>query len=101
MNRYHHRKCDKERIHLAVINDIGTIDVGIWIAGQWVETKEKIAVRNKFNGETLGFVGKADKEQTEWAVTNAKETFEKVKLSPYERSVILNKMAQKLKENKE
>ncbi|WP_338450640.1 aldehyde dehydrogenase family protein [Niallia oryzisoli] len=86
---------------MAVKTDIRSIDVGIWIAGQWVETKEKIAVKNKFNGETLGFVGKADKEQTEWAVSNAKETFEKVKLSPYERSVILNKMAQKLKENKE
>ena len=86
---------------MAVKNDIGTIDAGIWIAGQWVETKEKIPVMNKFTGEILGFVGKADQEQTEWAVSNAKETFEKVKLSPYERSVILNKMAQKLKENKE
>ena len=34
-------------VHSAVINDIGTIDVGIWIAGQWTETKEKIPVRNK------------------------------------------------------
>ncbi|WP_338450643.1 aldehyde dehydrogenase family protein [Niallia oryzisoli] len=77
------------------------MNYGIFIGGSWIDTSEKIEVFNKYTKELLGTVGKPNKQQVEEAVQNNKEAFKRVKLTPHQRSEILARMADKLKEHKE
>ena len=66
------------------------------INGKWIETKKKIAVENPYNGEVVGEVSLASKEQVIEAAKGAKEYCSK--LSAYERSEILRKTACEIEE---
>lgn len=66
----------------------------LFINGNWVETKEYIPVKNKYTGEVIAEIAKAEKQHVYDAVTAAKETFQSEKLSPYRRYEILLKAAE-------
>ncbi|RNF39788.1 aldehyde dehydrogenase family protein [Planococcus salinus] len=74
---------------------------GLVIGGNSVKTESDFAVYNKYSGEEMGRVSKAEKSHVEAAVASAEETFKNDSLSPYERYEILNKAAHLLKERKE
>ena len=44
----------------------------LFIAGEWIETTESAAVRDKYTGEEIGRVGIADRSLTERAVAAAR-----------------------------
>ncbi|WP_420852086.1 aldehyde dehydrogenase family protein [Paenibacillus hamazuiensis] len=74
---------------------------GSIIGGETDFTGDTIPVYNKFSGERIAEIHKASREVVGRAVANALHTFRTVKLSPVERSGILLKAAQLLKERKE
>lgn len=60
------------------------------IDGQWLSGKEHIEVKNPYNGNVLGTVPKASKEDVEAAIQSAQRAFEKVSQMPaHQRSKIL------------
>ncbi|PTX64612.1 acyl-CoA reductase-like NAD-dependent aldehyde dehydrogenase [Melghirimyces profundicolus] len=61
----------------------------LYIRGEWVETREWIPVKNKYTGDVIAEVGRAERHQVEEAVTRAEETFRKSSLTPFQRSEIL------------
>ncbi|MFC4768077.1 aldehyde dehydrogenase family protein [Effusibacillus consociatus] len=74
---------------------------GNFINGQWTEGKDYLPVFNKYTGEEIARIAKATREEVADAVTSAKETFSKKKLSPYERYEILMAAADIFKQRKE
>lgn len=74
---------------------------GSMIGGETDYSGETIPVYNKYTGERLAEIHKASREVVGRAVGNALHTFKTIKLSPVERSGILLKAAQLLKERKE
>jgi putative phosphonoacetaldehyde dehydrogenase len=57
------------------------------IDGEWIATEEKIAVRNPFSGEVVGFASRASREQTLAAARHAKAYVST--LTAYDRAEIL------------
>ncbi len=78
-----------------------TITYGNLVNGEWIEGGETFIVENKYSHEPYAYVAKADEALVDRAVANARETFEKTKLSATERYDILMKAAQLFKERKE
>ncbi|MBO8163603.1 MAG: aldehyde dehydrogenase family protein [Brevibacillus sp.] len=74
---------------------------GHYINGEWRTSAETMPVLNKYTGEELARIGKASREEVREAVTNALETFRRVKLSPVRRYEILTRAAELCRERKE
>ena len=64
-------------------------DGKLFIAGEWIETAETAAVRDKYSGREIGRVGIADRELTERAVGAARTAFASEEIAPYRRYEIL------------
>lgn len=73
----------------------------MYIGGQWIDTANKKEVINKYTGEPFATISQANLEDVEKAVKSARNSFNKVKLSPYQRYEILLKTSQLLLERKE
>ncbi|WP_025209887.1 aldehyde dehydrogenase family protein [Hippea sp. KM1] len=73
-----------------------------YIGGEWIETGQTINVIDKYTGETIATVPKADKKTVDMAVDAAHEAFEVMRKMPaYRRSEILEKAANLIKERSE
>ncbi|MDC1256604.1 NAD-dependent succinate-semialdehyde dehydrogenase [Pelagibacteraceae bacterium] len=74
--------------------------LGNFINGQWSNnTKEKIDVINPFNEEVLGQIPVSTKEDLDQALESAKKSFQLwKKTSPWERSKIIKKIADLIRE---
>lgn len=74
----------------------------MYISGEWIDKGEKIQVSDPFDNSHIDTVPKADKDDMLKAVESAKRGFEAMKRVPvYERSAILYKTAQYVKEHHE
>ncbi|NLT96493.1 MAG: aldehyde dehydrogenase family protein [Clostridia bacterium] len=73
----------------------------MYIGGQWVDTANKKEVINKYTGEPFATIAQASLEDVEKAVKSAKNSFNTVKLSPYQRYEVLYKTSRLLLERKE
>jgi hypothetical protein len=58
------------------------------IDGEWLETEDKIAVRNPFNNDLVGYASRATREQTLAAAQHAKAY--EPDLTAYDRYEVLN-----------
>jgi acyl-CoA reductase-like NAD-dependent aldehyde dehydrogenase len=74
---------------------------GNYINGEWHEPAQTLSVLNKCTGEEFARIARATKEEVTAAITNAHETFQIKKLSPYERYEILMRAAEIFKERRE
>lgn len=72
-----------------------------YIGGQWLDAEEKFAVNDKYSGQPFATVAQASKEQVELAVRSARESFNKIKLTPYQRYEILLKLSKLVQDNKD
>lgn len=73
-----------------------------FIGGQWVQTEEYLDVTDKYTGEVIAKVPKADQSLVDKAVQAAQEAFESFRKVPaYERSAILEKAANLILERQE
>jgi acyl-CoA reductase-like NAD-dependent aldehyde dehydrogenase len=76
--------------------------VGLLIGGDWVETEEKLEVRNPFNHELLAEVPQAGEEEVERALSSAQEAFISYRKSPaHQRAALLRRVSTLLGEQKE
>ena len=73
----------------------------LYIGGQWVDSPAKKEVINKYTGEAFATIAQASLEDVEKAVKSARNSFNTVKLSPYQRYEILFKTSRLILENKE
>lgn len=64
---------------------------GLFINGEWVNTKDKISVLNKADGKTMAYIAAAGQAEVKSAVDAAAGAFESVKIEPYQRYEILLK----------
>ncbi|MFC1725962.1 aldehyde dehydrogenase family protein [candidate division KSB1 bacterium] len=72
------------------------------IGGEWIDKKEKIEVRNKFNGELIDTVPDADENDVKRAIDIAEKGFEIAKGLPVHKRIdILKKAASIIENNKE
>ncbi|QUG42589.1 aldehyde dehydrogenase family protein [Psychrobacillus sp. INOP01] len=77
------------------------LEIGHVINGEHIYEGETLIVENKFTNEHLATIYCADEEMVKKAVTNAKETFQNIKLSAQDRYEILSKAANILRRRKE
>lgn len=63
----------------------------LYINGQWLETKNKLDVVDKFTGEVFATVAASSRTEVDAAIASATETFKSGPLSPYQRYKILAK----------
>jgi acyl-CoA reductase-like NAD-dependent aldehyde dehydrogenase len=73
----------------------------LYIGGQWVDGEEEFNVYDKYTGEPFATMAQASKEQVEAAVRSARDSFNKTKLTPYQRYEILFKLSQSIRANKD
>jgi acyl-CoA reductase-like NAD-dependent aldehyde dehydrogenase len=71
------------------------------IAGESINSGETLPVFNKYNGNVIAEIHKANRDLVNRAVENALKTFKEKKLSPTERYEILTKAAYIIKKRKE
>ena len=72
------------------------------INGEWVSGEKKLEVRNPYNQELLGTVPEANEQQVDNAIKSAQESFKLTKTLPaYQRSLILERTSDIIKERKE
>ncbi|WHY99994.1 aldehyde dehydrogenase family protein [Peribacillus simplex] len=76
-------------------------DYHLSIGGQQVPTGESIPVYNKFTGEVLTRVAKAEKQHVYNAITEAQKCFKQDKLSAFQRYQILLKASELFQERRE
>lgn len=74
---------------------------GLIIGGEEVFTDSEFSVYNKYSGEVIAQISKAEKKHIDRAVSTAQEAFQNDKLTPYQRYEILNKTAELMKERRE
>jgi acyl-CoA reductase-like NAD-dependent aldehyde dehydrogenase len=79
----------------------GMKNYGLYVGGDWVKTKEKFDVLDRYTGEPFVTISQASKEHVDLAVQSARRSFNEVKLSPYERYEVLFKLSQLVRENTE
>ncbi|MBD2870939.1 aldehyde dehydrogenase family protein [Paenibacillus arenilitoris] len=72
----------------------------LYINGEWITTDESLDVCDKYKGTVMATVSTADEPTVSRAVESAKEAFETVKLSPYDRFAILKRTSELLLQNK-
>lgn len=72
------------------------------IGGEWISSKETFEVINPYNGEVLGVVPKANREEVDQAVQSAKKAFEIMSEMPaHQRAAILEKTSRLIAENRD
>jgi acyl-CoA reductase-like NAD-dependent aldehyde dehydrogenase len=71
----------------------------LYVGGRWVDTEEKFEVLDKFTGRPFATIAQASKEQVETAVRSARNSFNKVKLTPYQRYEILHRLSRLIRKN--
>jgi acyl-CoA reductase-like NAD-dependent aldehyde dehydrogenase len=75
--------------------------LSIWVAGEWLETDEKITVTNKFTGEVMTQVSVATHEHIRKAVSSAQRAMKDQPLSTEERYRILSTVSRLLMERQD
>ena len=70
------------------------LELTCYLAGEAVQSDSRLEVRNPYNGELVGTVGRVTRAQTEQAIGQALR-FEKP-LTRFERSQVLTRAAQRL-----
>lgn len=70
--------------------------MSLWINGEWLETKEKIPVVNKYTGEVITQVSAATREHIQLAVTAGQRAMKERPLSSEERYQILSATSSKI-----
>lgn len=65
-------------------------NVSLYIAGEWIETNDRISVYNKYTGEEIGHVSQATEEHIHRAVRTAKQAMKLEPLSEERRYQILS-----------
>ncbi|THE11096.1 aldehyde dehydrogenase family protein [Bacillus timonensis] len=73
----------------------------LYIGGKEVSTKEYIPVYNKYTGETIASISKAEKQFVRDAVTEAERMFREDQLTPFQRYSILLKAAEIMEKRRE
>lgn len=74
----------------------------MYINGKWIETDQKLKVKNPANGELVQSVSLVGKEETKDAIKAAKSAFRKwAGLTGDQRSAYLSKVVEKLEEKQE
>lgn len=77
-------------------------DYGMLIDGEWVSSSESFDVTNPYNGELLGTVPKAGREDVDRAVQSAQKAFGVMAEMPaHKRAAILEKTSRLIAENRE
>ena len=77
-------------------------EYGMLINGEWVSSAETFEVVNPYNGEVLGVVPKASREDVDRAVQSARKAFEVMSEMPaHQRAAILEKTSGLIAENRE
>ncbi len=77
-------------------------DYGMLIDGEWVSSSESFDVTNPYNGELLGTVPKAGREDVNRAVRSAQKAFGVMAEMPaHKRAAILEKTSRLIAENRE
>jgi acyl-CoA reductase-like NAD-dependent aldehyde dehydrogenase len=74
---------------------------GLYVGGEWVDTEKRFDVLDRFTGQPFVTISQASKEHVDLAVASARRSFNKVKLTPYERYEVLSKLSRLIKENAE
>lgn len=70
-----------------------------FIDGVWVDGRDGVmSVNDKFTGETLAKLTRASAEQVDAAIGAARRAFNSVRIEPYERWRLLNKVADRILE---
>jgi phosphonoacetaldehyde dehydrogenase len=75
------------------------LELTCYLAGEAVQSDSRLEVRNPYNGELVGTVGRVTRAQTEQAIGQALR-FDKP-LTRFERSQVLTRAAQRLEERRE
>ncbi len=73
----------------------------LYIGGQWVDTEKHFEVIEKYTGQPFASIAQASQEHVDLAVQSARNSFNRVKLTPYQRYEILHKLSKLIRENKE
>src|SRR5690625_207872 len=74
----------------------------MYINGEWIETKSTLDVVNPSTGDIYRVVNTVGKEETKQAINAAKSAFsEWSTISAYDRAEYIEKIANKIKENRE
>ena len=73
----------------------------LYIGGQWVDTEKHFDAIEKYTGQPFATIAQASKEHVDLAVQSARSSFNKTKLTPYQRYEILFKLSKLIRENKE
>lgn len=74
---------------------------GLYIRGEWVDTEERFNVPDRYTGQPFATISQASKEHVDLAVRSARHSFNKVKLTPYQRYEVLSKLGRLVRENGE
>jgi acyl-CoA reductase-like NAD-dependent aldehyde dehydrogenase len=72
----------------------------LYVGGRWVETPTTHKVINKYTSEPFAAIAQASKEHVDLAVRSARESFNKIRLTPSQRYEILFKLSKLIIENK-
>lgn len=75
--------------------------MSIWVAGEWIETNDKLPVINKFTGEVLDYVSVATRDHIHAAVVSAQAAMKEHPLSTEERYRILAETSKLLLERQD
>jgi acyl-CoA reductase-like NAD-dependent aldehyde dehydrogenase len=73
----------------------------LFINGEWVKTDDYTDVQDKYTGETIAKIAKAEKSHVDQAVTAAQKTFKEDKLTAFQRYEILLKTAELMEQRRE
>ncbi|MFJ8063651.1 aldehyde dehydrogenase family protein [Psychrobacillus sp. NPDC096426] len=74
-------------------------ETGLYINGQWLESKQKMKVYDKFTDEVIGEVTVASQQNVDQAVDAANEAMKNRPLPAHERYEILNRTAELVEKN--
>jgi len=73
------------------------MDYAFLVGGQWRKSREKIEIKNPYNGETVGRVYLASKNDLEDGISKSVEAFEETRRLPsFARSKILREIADRI-----
>ncbi|MBN8251838.1 aldehyde dehydrogenase family protein [Priestia flexa] len=83
-----------------MVNTASVKQYGLYVDGEWIETKKEMNVLDKYTQETAAKVSVAEKHHVDQAVQGAKQAL-KTSFSPYTRYEVLMKVAELLVARKE
>src|SRR4051794_29563798 len=74
----------------------------MYLAGEWVDSDDRLDITNPFNGDIVGRTFQASREQVDQAIRAAECVFPTMRTMPtFERVKLLTALAGKLKENRD